>query len=109
VRWKLLLIVSLLSSLLGAGCVIFFGGPSILERELPPGLFAALAVVLPPFVFVTAASIFVYRHTSRRRKLQAVLTVLFAGFLTLALVAAGVLLANRHVLVIFFFPVIFSS
>jgi uncharacterized membrane-anchored protein len=40
---------------------------------------------LLPIATIIFASIFVYRHTARRRKLQAFLTVVLATLLTLAL------------------------
>lgn len=61
--------------------------------ERPPGRLAVAGAILIPLIIVTAASIFVYRHTPRRRKLQAALTVLLAFLLTaLALASATFLL-----------------
>jgi hypothetical protein len=87
-------IASLVSSLLSTGSVIFFGLPLILHRQINTNLYAGLTITLP-LVFTAAASIFVYRHTSRRRKLQAILTILFAAFLTLTAVTVFVFISAR--------------
>lgn len=89
------MIASLVSSLLSTGSVVFFGLPLILHRQININLYAGLTIALP-LVFTAAASIFVYRHTSRRRKLQAVLTVLFAGVVTLTAVTTIVFTAARR-------------
>ena len=97
-RWKLLLATSLLAAVAGAGAtlIVIYGllgstPARILALDLPTA-----ATLLLPAGFITFAAIFVYRHTSRRRALQAVMTVLFAAVLTSAfLVAASALMAVR--------------
>lgn len=97
-RWKLLLVTSLLAAVAGAGAsliVIYSLLGSTPARILsldPP----TAGTLLLPAGFVTFAAIFVYRHTSRRRALQAITTVLFAAVLTSAfLAAASALMATR--------------
>ena len=46
-----------------------------------------------PFVISISASIFVYRHTARRRKLQAFITLLLSLLLSHALFRLATLLA----------------
>ena len=84
-RWKLLIAASLLSAAAGAGafCAAWYfllapwGG-----REAP--LWAALLSLLAPLGAIAYAAVFVYRHTARRRTLQAAATALLAALLTLA-------------------------
>ncbi|HEV2915947.1 MAG TPA: hypothetical protein VGX92_21885 [Pyrinomonadaceae bacterium] len=89
-RWKLLLIASLVAGLVGAGAPlgIIFGllGPA--QRLAAPGPLV-LSTLLIPVLAITAASVFVYRHTARRRQFQAMLTVLLATSLTLAILLFG--------------------
>lgn len=87
-RWKLLLIASLVATLIGAGVplAIIVGLSGSPRRLLEPDIFI-LCTLLIPFAAITAAGFFVYRHTARRRQIQAMLTVLFAAFLTLAVLA----------------------
>lgn len=92
-RWKLLLVVSLLAAVVGAGAslgVIY--GLLGSTRRLPPHDLAALSALLVPLVVITLASLFVYRHTARRRALQAAATAMLATFLTLTALVAGSLL-----------------
>ena len=91
-RWKLLLIASLLATIVGAGASFaiafgFFGSPKPLA--VPNAL--AISTLLIPVAAITSASIFVYRHTARRRKLQAMATALLALVLTLAAYFASVI------------------
>ena len=92
-RWKLLLIVSTLATLVSAGASLglSYGLLGTTERIRTPDA-AALAILAVPVAAITAASIFVYRHTARRRPLQAALTALLAATLTLAAIIAGSLL-----------------
>jgi ABC-type transport system involved in multi-copper enzyme maturation permease subunit len=89
VRWKLLIIASLAAAGAGAG-----GSAGLLYlltgRPAPTGQvgWAGLAALVLPLAAVTYASIFVYRHTARRRKLQAAATALVSLALSLALFTA---------------------
>ena len=96
-RWKLLLAASLLATTVGAGAsllIVFglLGEPAI--RPDAPGL-ALLGALLIPIASTVTASIFVYRHTARRRPLQAMATALLSGILTVTALAAGLLLTHR--------------
>jgi|SRR6266850_3317276 len=89
-RWKLLVITSAASALV-AFCawevtihVIF--GPI---RPVPRRDWLLLASACIPLVFAAISAFFVYRHTARRRKTQAVISLV----LTLIL-AAGAYLAG---------------
>ncbi len=84
-RWKLLVITSLLSALAGAGSCLaathfLFGAPA--SRVASPDWASASTFILP-LAATTYASIFVYRRTSRRRALQAAATAILSLLLTL--------------------------
>ncbi|HEX8493123.1 MAG TPA: hypothetical protein VF658_09805 [Pyrinomonadaceae bacterium] len=85
-RWKLLLTVSLLATIVGAGSALALVYAVIrpAETSARPS-FIALGALLLPIAAITLASIFVYRHTARRRRLQAMLTALLASVLTLTI------------------------
>ena len=90
-RWKLLIITSVAGSM-AAGALwsalvaILFGPAAIVARRdwlLP-------ATLLVPLGVGVIAGYFVYRHTARRRKTQAVITVLAVSLLAaLAYLAAA--------------------
>jgi hypothetical protein len=98
-RWKLLFTAALAAALAGAGMIV------VVARLLaaPAGDFggtgaAAVASLLAPLASITFASIFVYRHTARRRSIQAMATALLAAALTLAaLLASSLLWRDRAV------------
>jgi hypothetical protein len=102
-RWKLVLTASLLATLIGVcgSLVIAYTLLGTGGRVAAPGFavrdYTAAATLLLPLAAVTFASIFVYRHTSRRRPLQAMITALLALTLLLAayFVAAVVRPGNR--------------
>ena len=82
-RWKLLIITSLVAALLSAGgmhALIYWTTAYVTPLSQQPYVIAGLFIL--PFVVATLASIFVYRHTARRRKLQATLTALLSIILT---------------------------
>jgi len=95
-RWKLLIVAAALAALVGAGAaaaaarLLSAGAGGALTL---PAWAAALAL-LAPLAAVTYAGVFVYRHTPRRRALQAALTALLASILTLTALVAGALLAR---------------
>ena len=98
-RWKLLLVTSVLAAACGAGACVGLGyllgaSPSRLFPA-PPDLLVAGLLVLPAAA-VVFASIFVYRHTARRRSLQAMATALFSMTLTLALLYATAFFLSRR-------------
>ena len=92
-RWKLLIAASLAAAAAGAGACW------AAERFLLPGGFAGAPVwaaslaLLAPLGANTFAAVFVYRHTARRRALQAAATALLASLLTLAALTLGPILA----------------
>ena len=74
-RLKLVLISALIAALVGAGAaiVIILSVFSSFKPVTAPGLLVVSTYLLPT-VATILASVFVYRHTARRRRLQAVLT-----------------------------------
>jgi hypothetical protein len=94
-RWKLLIAASLLAAAAG------WGACYAAARFLLPGglggapLWAAALALAAPLGATTYASVFVYRHTARRRALQAAATALLALLLTLAALMLGSALTLR--------------
>ncbi|HZH91518.1 MAG TPA: hypothetical protein VEX70_12980 [Pyrinomonadaceae bacterium] len=90
-RWKLLIITSLVAALINTGGMRALAYWTIDDTACfpTPGPAAIFSVLAVPILFITLACIFVYRHTARRRKLQAALTALFALVLTLAALSAS--------------------
>lgn len=85
-RWKLLIIVSLLATIVSAGSALgLIYGLIRPTGNLDRTSLYAFGAVLFPIAAITLASIFVYRHTARRRRLQAMLTALLASILTLTI------------------------
>lgn len=95
-RLKLVFIVSLLAAIVGAGTsmAIVLGLFSSLQPVSAPSLLVLSTFILPAGAVVWA-SIFVYRHTARRRKLQAVMTALLSLLLTFGAFTAAVLITSR--------------
>ena len=96
-RPKLVVGIATLSALLGAGsCIgIVLGVSSALNPVGKPGLLA-FATLLLPIASIIFASIFVYRHTARRRKLQALITAVLATILTLGIFVLATILSARR-------------
>jgi purine-cytosine permease-like protein len=95
-RLKLVLIASFLSAIVGAGAsiAIILGRFSSLKGLSAPDLLVASTFILP-IAAVVVAAIFVYRHTARRRKTQAVLTGVLGAFLSLAIFIVASVLTSR--------------
>ena len=94
-RLKLVLIASLLAAVVGAGASIALVLGVLAVKSLSsPGLWAASTLLLP-IAAIVFASIFVYRHTARRRKLQAFLTALLATLLILSIFVLTSVLTSR--------------
>ena len=95
-RLKLVVIASLLAAVVGAGsCIALVLGVFSRQALSSPGLLLASTFLLPLATIVIAA-IFVYRHTARRRRLQAFLTVILATLLTVSiLVLTSIITARR--------------
>ena len=92
-RWKLLIAASLLAAAAGAGVCYAAAYFILVPGAKPPAWAAALLFV--PLGAITYASIFVYRHTARRRALQAAATGLLASLLTLTALTLGSALRAR--------------
>jgi hypothetical protein len=96
-RWKLLVIASLIAALLALGLwsALVIGAFGTARKLASHGWFL-LASAMVPLAIAVYAGVFVYRHTSRRRKTQAVVTVIVALFLTVgAYVAAAQVFPDR--------------
>jgi purine-cytosine permease-like protein len=95
-RWKLLLIASLVATLVGTGAplAIVLGFSGLNDQPDGPGILI-YSTLLIPVAAIAAASFFVYRHTARRRKLQAMLTVLLSTFLILTILLLGSMLLSK--------------
>ena|SRR2546422_11333385 len=95
-RLKLVLIASLLAAVIGSGAsiAIILGAFASLKPLSAPGLLVIATFVLPTAA-VLYASIFVYRHTARRRKLQAALTAILAVLLCLSAFIAASLVTSK--------------
>ena len=97
-RLKLVLISALIAAFAGAGSAvaIIVSVSSSIHPITTPGLLM-VATYLLPIATTLLASIFVYRHTARRRKLQAILTAMIASLLTILLfVIASIIMARRE-------------
>jgi hypothetical protein len=82
-RWKLLVLTSLAAAIVGAGSFAALAQVLPTPAASPRGIDLLLAAtLLAPLAASTYAVIFVYRHTARRRKLQAALTALLSLLLT---------------------------
>jgi hypothetical protein len=97
-RLKLVFVSSLIAAVAGAGgaitiiLVVF----SSLTPLMKPGA-VVFSTFLLPLVATLIASIFVYRHTARRRKLQAALTTIISLLLILAaFMLASIVTSRRH-------------
>lgn len=95
-RLKLVLIAAFLSAVVGSGAsiAIILGKFSSLNGLSAPDLLVASTLILP-VVTVVVAAIFVYRHTARRRKTQALLTGILGVFLSLAILIMASLLTSH--------------
>jgi uncharacterized BrkB/YihY/UPF0761 family membrane protein len=90
-RLKLVLLTSLLGAVISAGVSIAMVS-LWLHRSLPAAIRTEMTsrfggvIYIPAIIMAVFTAIFVYRHTARRRKLQAMLT----GALTIVLWFAAV-------------------
>jgi hypothetical protein len=96
-RWKLLIIASLAAAFIGCGLwsaliIGIFGNARTLARND----WLLLATMVLPLAISVYSGIFVYRHTARRRKTQATITVVLALLLSIvAYLVAWTILPNR--------------
>lgn len=86
-RWKLLIAASLLAAVAGA-CSYFAVTYLLLAFGASPSAWEETLLLLSPLGAIIFASIFVYRHTPRRRALQAATTALLASLFTFAALLA---------------------
>jgi hypothetical protein len=93
-RWKLLIVAPVLAALVGAGACATAARLLSTHGGGALSVWAAVSALVAPLACVVYASIFVYRHTARRRMLQAAATALLASTLTLAALLLGSLLTN---------------
>jgi RsiW-degrading membrane proteinase PrsW (M82 family) len=96
-RWKLILIASLLASAAGSALTLavvylLFGSAGV----SPTSGISLLFVGIVPVLVVLGASFFVYRHTARRRTIQALITALVSAFLILSIVLGSVLFSRQR-------------
>jgi uncharacterized membrane protein len=96
-RLKLVFLSSLIAASVGAGSAIaiIISVFSSLKPISSPGLLV-LSTFLLPALAVLLATVFVYRHTARRRKLQAALTTFVALLLTIALFVLASIYTSRR-------------
>ena len=95
-RLKLVLAASGLAAIVGAGtCIALVLGVFSVKALSSPGLLV-ISTLLLPIAATAFAAIFVYRHTARRRKLQALLTAIIAILLTLAFFIAASILTGQY-------------
>ena len=95
-RLKLVFTSSVVAATIGAGsaiAIILWMFSSLRPIAAPGSL--VLATFLLPALAILLASIFVYRHTARRRKLQAALTVLISLVFTITLFAIAWIVTSR--------------
>lgn len=95
-RLKLILIAALLAAIAGAGVsiAIILAAFASLKPLTSPSLLVFSTFLLPVGAIVWA-TMFVYRHTARRRKLQAALTAILGLLLTLGAFTLAALLTSR--------------
>ena len=94
-RLRLVIAASLLAAIVGAGsCIALVLGVFSVKALSSPGLLVASTLLLPTAAIIFAA-IFVYRHTARRRRLQALLTAILATLLTFVLFVSASILSSR--------------
>lgn len=96
-RLKLVIISSLVAAVVGAGSAIaiILSVFSSLKPIGSPGLLV-LSTYLLPMLMIVLSAMFVYRHTARRRKLQATLTAILALLLTIALFVVASVFTSRR-------------
>jgi len=99
-RWKLLVLVSLVAALLALGLWSAFTiGVFGSARVLAQNDWLLLCSLVIPLGVTAYAGVFTYRHTAKRRKLQAALTAILVVVLILAsYVIASMLLPGRLVI-----------
>ena len=95
-RLKLVLIASLLATAVGSGtaiAIILWRFASLKPVYTPD--FLVFSTLVLPVAAIILAAVFVYRHTARRRKTQALLTGILAAFLSLGIFILTSILTSR--------------
>ena len=95
-RLKLVFAASLIAAVLGAGstvAIVLFTFSS-LKPMTSPGMLV-LATYLLPTATTLLAAIFVYRHTAKRRKIQAAMTVLLSVILIILIFFGASIITAR--------------
>jgi len=98
-RLKLVFVSSLLAAAVGSGASIgiILAVSSSWKPISKPGLLVLFSLLLPVLAII-CASIFVYRHTARRRRTQAFITAVLAIILSLTFfVVTSVMTAHRTI------------
>src|SRR5687767_3317197 len=97
-RLKLVMLVALIAAVVGTGTsiAIILTRSTSVQVLSSPDLVVTATLVLP-IACVILAAFFVYRHTARRRKTQALLTGVLAAFLSLAVFILASILTSRAI------------
>lgn len=96
-RWKLLVIASLAAALISCGfwsllVISVFGTARALARND----LVLISSAIIPLAVAAYAGVFVYRHTARRRKTQAIVAVIMALLFTFGIyLVTAALFVNR--------------
>jgi uncharacterized protein YybS (DUF2232 family) len=98
-RWKLLVLVSFVAAVLALGLwsaiiIAVFGSARILAQND----WLLLCSLVIPLGVTAYAGLFVYRHTAKRRKLQAVIAIVLVLLLTAVtyLIASGIVISRFY-------------
>ena len=94
-RWKLFIAASLLAAAVGAGVCYAAARYLLPAAGLDGSGWSPALTLLFPAAAIAYASVFVYRHTARRRALQAAATALLASLLALAALTLVSVLSGR--------------
>ena len=98
-RWKPIIIVSLVAAvadfLLWLATIHLIFGVQIRASRLD----VVIVGMLLPLAFAAFAGIFVYRHTARRRKLQAFLTVLLTLIFIFGIYVVGLRVFPQRIII----------
>jgi branched-subunit amino acid ABC-type transport system permease component len=96
-RLRLVLIASLLAAMIGPGAsiAVILAVFASLRPISTPGL-VVLSTFILPAATTLLATIFVYRHTARRRKLQAIATAILTIALSLTVFLVASIVGSRN-------------
>ena len=95
-RWKLVIIVPVIAAIVAfclweIAIVFIFGG----ARPVQPHDRLLLTSALIPLAFIGFAGVFVYRHTARKRKTQAIISSLLTLLLFVSVYLLGSTLSHN--------------